>query len=280
MKELATFYTDAAAAEVRNPRDASCDASRDTIPEGVSEVIAHRLKRLSRAGGIILDYAAVIGREFSTTQLQAVFQRQKNDLDFLLCIEEAERGGIIEPLDSGRYRFIHRLIQESLLEQLGPSGRARLHAEVGLAIEALLGSDAKGHAAELLGHFVEASGYIDVGKVAGYAAAAGEQALAIFAYEDALRFFKIASRSGSSDPPDAAKIQFNLGRTYAFLMRPEEAIDCICRAFDAFVDLECVEEAIEVASIPFLPIDLHNAIACSISRLTGMLLRRYRCVSA
>ena len=95
---------------------------------------------------------------------------------------------LIEEMAGGidRYSFSHALVQQTLLEELSPSRRVRLHARIGVALEGLYGEEAEAHAAELAYHFAEAEPVLGAEKLVLYSLLAGEQALATYAYEEAL----------------------------------------------------------------------------------------------
>lgn len=141
------------------------------IPPGVREVIGQRLARLSRPCNDALTVAAIIGREFSLAVLRQVSGLQTEML--LEALEEAETARVIvaPPRTLGRYTFSHALIRETLYEDLPATRRARLHRQVGAALEAFYGSDVEAHLAELAHHFLQAVPAGAVTKAIAYARA-------------------------------------------------------------------------------------------------------------
>ena len=119
-----------------------------------------------------------------------------------------------------RYQFSHALIQQTLTEEMSSSRRVRLHARIAEALEALYGDDAEAHAAELAHHFAEAQTTTGVAKLVRYSLMAAEQALAAYAWDEALAHFErgLAARditcSGKQAASDeqAAALLFGLGR--------------------------------------------------------------------
>ena len=91
-----------------------------------------------------------------------------------------------------RYQFSHALIQQTLAEELTTSLRVRLHARIAEALEGLYGDDAAAHATELAHHFAEAQTAAGTEKLVRYSLAAGDEALAAYAYEDAIVHFEKA----------------------------------------------------------------------------------------
>src|SRR6266852_5992110 len=95
------------------------------LSEGIKEVIGQRLSRLSEACNRVLSVAAIIGREFDATLLEAIADLPGNEL--LDAIEEATRAQLISESRevSGRFEFIHALIRETLYSELSSPRRGR-----------------------------------------------------------------------------------------------------------------------------------------------------------
>jgi tetratricopeptide (TPR) repeat protein len=110
------------------------------IPEGIREVIGRRLSRLSEAANRTLALAAVIGREFDIELLQAVSDSVPDQV--LNELGEALTARILSDAASqfGHSAFSHALIRQTLLEELTPTRRARLHRRVAEALELAGGS--------------------------------------------------------------------------------------------------------------------------------------------
>ena len=161
------------------------------IPEGVREVIGQRLNRLSELCNQVLTTASIIGREFDFNLLIRLIGEGPEDR-VLEAVEEALAARVIEepPGTMDRYQFTHALIQETLAQELSTTRRVRLHAPVAEALEVLYGDDAEAHAAELARHFAEAQTLTGPQKLARYSLPAGEQALAAYAFDEALAHFE------------------------------------------------------------------------------------------
>ena len=102
----------------------------------------------------------------------------------------------------GRLRFSHALIRDALYEGIPAGQRLRLHQHAGEALEAFYQQDLGPHLAELAHHFVEAAAVGGAGKAVGYAERAGRRAMALLAYEEAARLFRMALAAlGLARPP-------------------------------------------------------------------------------
>ncbi len=166
------------------------DAYRDpsqplVLPRGVRAVIGRRLAGLSTACLGLLRWAAVLGREFSASALVQLAGRPTSEVldDLAPAVDIDVIGAVAGQL--GRFRFAHALIRDTLYQDVASSERARLHRQVGEALERLHEHAIEAHLAEIAHHFFEAArgGILD--RAFEYVVRAAHQALAILAYEEA-----------------------------------------------------------------------------------------------
>src|ERR671914_811213 len=226
------------------------------IPQGVREVIAQRLNRLSEFCYETLTTASVIGREFDFRLLRTLSD-EATDEQLLGVIDEALAARLVEELPGGRerYRFSHSLIQQTLAEELSSSRKVRWHARIGEALEELYGVDGEAHAAELVYHFAKAEPVLGSDKLVRYSLLAGEGALAANAYEEALAHFQQGPVAREGRPVDAetADLLFGLGRAQAATLQwhqMHEAYISLNRAFDCYIELGTIPSALAVAAYP------------------------------
>ena len=175
---------------LRHPRGGA--PARLPLPQSVREVIGRRLAHLSDHCNQTLTAAAVIGREFDLALVRRVVQFDATTL--LEALEEAETARIIVALAGapGRYAFSHALVRETLYEDLPATRRARLHGQVGEALEEVHEADRVMHLSELAHHFAQAIATGDAGKAVAYARQAGARAVEQLAYEEAAEHFQRA----------------------------------------------------------------------------------------
>ena len=157
------------------------DAHGLEVPEAAVEVVGRRLGRLSPEANRALVLAAVTGAEFD---LEVVESAEVEQADTVLDgLEEAHGASLIVELDRpGHYRFAHALVRDAIYRKLSGARRARLHRQVGEAMESLPGDDASRLPA-LAHHFAEAASAGGAAKAADYALAAAEQAADQAAWE-------------------------------------------------------------------------------------------------
>jgi DNA-binding CsgD family transcriptional regulator/tetratricopeptide (TPR) repeat protein len=96
------------------------------VPTSLAKVMEARLGSLSEAATNMLRWAAVLGQEFSVTDLETVTQRQDGHLAGV--ITEAVTAGVLA--DSGpRLAFRHGLIRQTVYEGMPRALRAALHLQ-------------------------------------------------------------------------------------------------------------------------------------------------------
>ena len=131
-------------------------------------------------------------------------------------IEEAAAAHLVERKQlPGEYRFAHALVRQTLLSEISPAFRVRLHARIASESEALWGASADDHAAELAYHFSEAYVGGESEKVIYYSNLAGHRALATHAPSQAAAHFQKALDTlmlKTQPSLQQAKLRFGLAR--------------------------------------------------------------------
>ena len=105
-------------------------------------------------------------------------------------------------------------------------------------LEGLYGDSTESHAAELAHHFAEAEPMLGAERLVRYSLLAGEQALAAYAFEEALSQFQRGFGSGQDQliSVGSAALHFGLGRAQVALFRVEEARVSLSRAFEYYAE--------------------------------------------
>jgi tetratricopeptide (TPR) repeat protein len=166
------------------------------IPEGIREVIGRRLAHLPEETAELLGLAAVLGREFDIETLGELAGSPASSVVAVLEDALAVRMLMDVPGASGRLRFGHTLIRDTLYEELAPVRRLALHGLAGEALERVHASDLGPHLAEVAHHFVQAAPAGEVDRAVEYARRAGDRAASLLAYEEAARLYRLALQAG------------------------------------------------------------------------------------
>ena len=149
------------------------------LPEGVREVIGHRLDRLGDEAVDMLAAAAVIGPRFAVADLEEVL-----GTDPLAVLERALAAGLLRDDRDGSCAFAHALVQETLLAELSTVRRVRLHRRVADVL-----AERAGDVSEIARHRFEAAAGGGGAEAAEALELAGAAALEALAYETAAAHF-------------------------------------------------------------------------------------------
>jgi tetratricopeptide (TPR) repeat protein len=181
------------------------------LPEGARQLIARRLGRLSPTTHRLLTLAAVIGREFRLSVLEALVDLSEDAV--LDAMDEALTAKIIteEPETPGSFSFTHTLIRETLYRGIAAARRVRLHYRIADALERQSATN-KPPLGELAYHFGQAAVYKGAEKAVDYAVRAGDHATVALALEDAARYYEMALRTMDLLPggPESNEERFDL----------------------------------------------------------------------
>ena len=181
-------------AEGRLDAAAELPLLRIEVPAGVREVIARRIGHLSEAAAQALALGSVLGPEFSLEILRAIGEESSEGI--VDAVDEAVSAGLLVAVSgaSGRYRFSHDLVRETLYDGMAGARRVRLHRRIAEVMEEQYAAALEPHLAALAFHYYEAaqSDPSIAGKAIEYAARAGSRASYALAYEEAARHYRMA----------------------------------------------------------------------------------------
>jgi DNA-binding SARP family transcriptional activator len=177
------------------------------IPQSIRDVIARRLAHLSEDCNRVLTVASVLGREFALDLLAPMAGTSEDDL--IATLDEALAARVVSdvPGASSRLRFAHVLIRDTLYEGLSTARRVRLHRLSAEVLESLYGDQAGPHLAELAHHAIAGS---DFDKGLAYARRAGDRALALLAFEEAVRLYATALEALDLSSPSDERMRCEL----------------------------------------------------------------------
>jgi DNA-binding SARP family transcriptional activator/tetratricopeptide (TPR) repeat protein len=178
------------------------------VPEGVRQVVARRLIRLSEPANEALTVGSILGPEFDLAVLAAVLEHPESELD--TALDEGLDSGLLTEVDGapGRFSFSHALIRETLYRRPSAMRRAVLHARAGSALELLSNGNGQ-HIADIARHFVAAGARGDPERALRYSIAAAEQATGRLAHDEAAAHYARAL-SGTAPIGDAERCELLL----------------------------------------------------------------------
>jgi DNA-binding SARP family transcriptional activator len=222
---------------------------RLAIPQSVRDVIARRLTHLSQECRRILVLASVIGREFALEALARVAGVSEDEL--LDALDEAMAARVVSdiPVGIARLRFAHILIRDTLYGGLTAARRVRVHRLVVEALEALYGDEPGPHLAELAYHSVAGR---ELDKGLRYAWRAGDRGLALLAYEESTRLYRLAldalDLTDQGDDRARCDLLLSLGEAEARTGNPPAAESAFLEAARIARDLRLPGELAQAAA--------------------------------
>jgi predicted ATPase len=172
--------------------------------EAIRELVARRVSRLPEDVIYLLQAAAVAGPECEPAIVaEAAALTTEQQLD---AIDRAEESRLLRRVGQDirdRYVFTHALVREAIYSELLRGRRVRYHHTIAVATEKAHADELDTYVNELAHHFYMGATLADADKAARYCRAAGERALRLLAFEEAVvhftRSLEVAEQFGSPD---------------------------------------------------------------------------------
>jgi tetratricopeptide (TPR) repeat protein len=250
------------------------------VPDSVRLVVGRRLERLTAGARRVLTTGAVVGRGFALALLEDLEAADSGRDGVLDAIEEAERARLIESEPSGRnprYRFVHEIVRQTLIDAMSPRRRQRLHLRIAAGIERTFASALDSHAPALAYHLYNAGPDAPPEKTIHYLSVAAGRANAAAAHEEALDHLdKALALLETPVSPLAAGLLVPRANALQSLGRADEAIETFERALSVFDALGDVGHYVETC-VPLLhlytfalrPADMQSLVARAAEKAQG-----------
>lgn len=191
-----------------------------SIPDTIQAMLLARVDRLPPEARRLAQEAAVIGPRFDATLLEAVTAdpvRLEAGLELLCDAEIIQKVAGAGSISSHCYRFTQTLLQDVIYQNLLLQRRTDMHGQIAATFEELCGeSPERLEDLTVLGHHFGLSAAREKG--AHYLREAGDRARAIYANDDALRFYEQALAALAAAGQEPLKLQ--LGERIADLHGP------------------------------------------------------------
>ncbi len=173
-------------------------------PEAIRELVARRVSRLPEDVIYLLQAAAVAGPEFEAgivAQAAELTPGQRLDA-FDRAVESRLLRRVGEEVRD-RYAFSHALVRDAIYGELLRGRRVRYHHKIAVATELAHADELDAYVNELAYHYSMGAALADADKAIHYCLAAGDHALRLLAFEEAVGHFtrslEVAEQFGSPD---------------------------------------------------------------------------------
>ncbi len=175
------------AGELDGPEVRGHDKSKIQVPGSIESAVTSRLDALSKEAIHIIKTASIIGRFFPLKLLEEVIK----DKEIYRHVEELENGEFLIKVNHKNkiyYSFRHPIFQEVTYHSLLKSERAIYHKVIAETVETQFKDkdEIEGYNATLAYHFLNCQ---DLPKALEYSVKAGNEAAAIFASDEALKYY-------------------------------------------------------------------------------------------
>jgi predicted ATPase/class 3 adenylate cyclase len=173
-------------------------AQATEVPTTITAVLVARLDRLTASIKLVVQTAAVLGREF---ELLVLSQMLQGDPEFRRTVQRATEQDIWSAVDEVRYIFKHALLRDSAYEMQLRARLRELHQIAGAAFEIVYARDLSSRLVDLAYHFEQAG---NADKARHYLLRAGDQAKTNFQNQMALSLYeRLLALLDPSDPQRA-----------------------------------------------------------------------------
>lgn len=215
------FFAEELAQALPGTEDVPTTASElRELPKTISAALNARVQRLTIPCQQLLERAAVMGGSFGLPLIIAMESTPSEPADedaVLDLLDEAMRSGILTEEGTGAriaYRFWHPLLATHLATMLSETRRARIHRRAASALQSVYGArphELSEQAAAITDHLVK--GGAEAAQIAHFAELAANHAYALFAYPEAERHYRLATRMVEQAPQeDSLHLAFLLER--------------------------------------------------------------------
>jgi tetratricopeptide (TPR) repeat protein len=195
-------------------------------PDGLEALIDANLARLGTPTRHLLEVAALVGPVADVGVVIAVSDVAPADAH--AAIDRAVQVGVLTEAPGG-VRFAHPLVREVLVASLTEARRTALHRAIGRR----LSGGAAGDATALARHLLRGAGGAAASESVAAVKAAGDRALAAFAYDDAVAWYRNAlelAEPAGARPTEVAELLVALGDALNRAGRAADAVEPLTAA--------------------------------------------------
>jgi len=203
------------------------------LAQSVRGLIGRRLERVSEPAHRMLIAAAVIGRDFDVSLLDAFGELSGRELREAL--DEAAKARLLAAAGPDRYRFTHDLVRQRVLAGMPLPRLQAYHLAVADTLERVYGKTVKEHASEIAYHLYQAGTAASPARTSSLLSQAARNALGVGAFEEVLRLVESALQLlPAEERKERASVLAMRAEAFTGLGRREEAKTAWVVAADRF----------------------------------------------
>jgi tetratricopeptide (TPR) repeat protein len=163
---------------------------REGAPAAVRDLVAQRVRGLTRDTRALFDAAAVLGEEFEPADAARLVGRRPDAIGDDL--EALRKQGFFQAArpPATTTEFTHPIVREAVLDLLTPRRARELHGKAAGCLERAGADEHTRRLPQLAYHAFAALPFGSIGRAVRYGRAAAAQAASGFAYEDAARLYR------------------------------------------------------------------------------------------
>jgi DNA-binding CsgD family transcriptional regulator len=228
------------------------------IPEGVRQVVAQRLSRLSESVHRLLTTAAAFHGVFRSDIAAHVAEVEEQAA--LEAVDQSLAAQVLRPGSApGTLDFTHALFRHTLYAELSPPRQARLHRQIAEAMESTYRERSIEHAAEIAYHYGRSATLPGAGHGVQYAIAAADRAEAAYAHDETAVFLRIALEILPVGDARQPRLLGRLGMALIWALQFDQAQRVAREAGARIADTEGDQAAAEFLNAAADAIDLARA---------------------
>jgi DNA-binding SARP family transcriptional activator len=196
-------------------------------PPRVADVVRRRTAELGRATADVVRAASLFEGDFSVELLAEVMDAREATVAELL--DRAVEAHVVQPTSARSYRFAHRMYPQTLARDMGDQRQARGHRRIATVLEQRGGTAAS----VLASHWARAEGSDASQKIALYARAAAQDAMALFEPHSAMMWLELAANHVGEE--ERGTLLLELAEAQQFAGDPR-GIESLCEAVSLALD--------------------------------------------
>ncbi len=179
------------------------DLESIALPGSIEAVVTARCDGLPKEAKYLLKIASIIGRSFPKTLFEDII-KEKEVLNYLDELEGADLLVRVTQKNDIYYTFRHPIFQEVTYRSLLRSERAIYHKIIAETIESKFLDIIEGSAGLLAHHYYECKNF---SKATDFAILAGDQAASLYANEEAIKHYELATEISEDDTKKAEALE-------------------------------------------------------------------------